>query len=473
MKKPYYYLERVITSRLTMARANSPHILQGVFAINKPTIEKPKDPMDHMSSQKVLDEVSAQFDRSKTFQPLLEEQQRSVRDWKRQNGRRPKGPNRAKKVKIGHGGTLDPLATGILVVGIGNGTKSLSKFLGGCFKTYEATVLFGAASDSFDVCGKILKRGHYSHITKELIEKTLDVYRGKHMQKPPIFSAIKVNGKKMYEYAREGKEIPDLDERPVEISELELLEFMPGGTHGQKYILENASAEPEAPEEMKANADNLIEASLSKITKEYRDARRAESSKTDDAAESGDLKRKRDGEEDQTSTGEPPIKKTRADEPTETTATDGTQAPAARIRITASSGFYVRSFLHELAIAMDSIAVMTALKRTKQANFELGKNVLEWEELKAGEEVWGPKVQQYIGEWMRSEEESGEVQVKPTQWAKWDSRGEKVEAKFAEQKSERRPSQERERRSRSPEKKREEQKTARQELDDDDDFGDM
>ncbi|KAK8154489.1 trub family pseudouridylate synthase-containing protein [Phyllosticta citrichinensis] len=493
-----------------MARVNAPHVLQGVFAINKPTIEKPKDPMDHMSSQKVLDEISAQFNSSSTFQPLLEEQQKSVRDWRRQNNRRPKGPNRTKNVKIGHGGTLDPLATGILVVGIGNGTKSLSQFLGGCSKTYEATVLFGATSDSFDVCGKILKRGPYGHITKELIEKTLDVYHGKYTQKPPIFSAIKVNGKKMYEYAREGKEIPDLDERPVEVSELELLEFMPGGTHGQKYILENASAEPEAPEEMKANADKLVEASLSKITREYRAARRQEEpadKPTDDATASQDLKRKHDGEQDLDS--EPPTKKTHADDSASTTAattapdttstpsstvTDGTQAPAARIRITASSGFYVRSFIHELAVAMDSIAVMTALKRTKQAHFELGKNVLEWDELKAGEQVWGPKVRQYLWEWMDAEESNGDVTVREQgasrEWSgkqnerKWSGRDErKTKRESVERSWEKAASpprnQGRERRSKSPERRGEapatmtQQRSSKTELDDDDDWGDM
>ncbi|KAK8170603.1 pseudouridine synthase [Phyllosticta citribraziliensis] len=494
-----------------MARVNAPHVLQGVFAINKPTIEKPKDPMDHMSSQKVLDEVSAQFNSSSTFQPLLKEQQKSVKEWRRENNRRPKGPNRTKNVKIGHGGTLDPLATGILVVGIGNGTKSLSQFLGGCSKTYEATVLFGATSDSFDVCGKILKRGPYGHITKELIEKTLDVYRGKFTQKPPIFSAIKVNGKKMYEYAREGKEIPDLDERPVEVSELELLEFMPGGTHGQKYVLENASAEPEAPEEMKANADKLVEASLSKITREYRAARKQQNAQeepadksTDDAAASQDLKRKRDGEQDQDS--ELPTKKTHADDSASATAapdttsasssplTDGTQAPAARIRITASSGFYVRSFIHELAVAMDSIAVMTALKRTKQAHFELGKNVLEWDELKAGEQVWGPKVRQYLWEWMDAEESNGDVTVRE-QGASRPWNGEQSERKRAAQ-EERKPERERgnrgwekaaspprnqsrERRSKTPEKRGEapatttQQRSSKTELDDDDDWGDM
>ncbi|KAK7557529.1 pseudouridine synthase [Phyllosticta citricarpa] len=511
-------MNRLLTSQWKMASSNAPRVLQGVFAINKPTIEKPRHPQDHMSSQKVLDQISAQFNDSSTFQPLLEEQKRSVLEAKRQNGRRPRGPNRMTRVKIGHGGTLDPLATGILVVGVGNGTKSMAKFLAGCTKTYEATLLFGAASDTFDVCGKILKRGPYGHITKELIEKTLDVYRGKTRQKPPIFSALKVQGKPMYEYAREGREIPDLPERDVDVSELELLEFMPGGTHGYKYILENASDEPEAPEEMKANADKLIEATLSQVTKDYLASKRQQKAQEpgekptgEEAAPSADLKRKRDGEEDQDS--EPPTKKTHADESATTEApestspsatisppTDGTQAPAARIRITSSSGFYVRSLVHELAVAMDSLAVMAALKRTKQAKFELGKNVLEWDDLQAGEHAWGPKVRQSLEEWMDAGESDADRmsgpwrgqgpdqgQRSPRQW-QGQMKGEKERERARRsparnQSHERRQSWDRgqshERRSRTPEKKGEartpatEQQPGRVQLDEDDDWGEF
>ena len=76
------------------------------------------------------------------------------------------------KVKLGHGGTLDPLATGVLIVGAGRGTKCLSRFLE-CTKSYECVVLFGAATDSYDAVGKVVSRSEYAHVTRELVEENL------------------------------------------------------------------------------------------------------------------------------------------------------------------------------------------------------------------------------------------------------------------------------------------------------------
>lgn len=134
------------------------------------------------------------------------------------------------KVKLGHGGTLDPMATGVLIVGVGKGTKQLNKFLE-CTKTYECVVLFGAATDSYDAVGKVVGKRDYKHITKELVEKKLAQFRGKIQQKPSIFSALKVDGKAMYEYARAGGDIPEVAARPVEVHEMELVEWLEPGTH--------------------------------------------------------------------------------------------------------------------------------------------------------------------------------------------------------------------------------------------------
>ena len=134
------------------------------------------------------------------------------------------------KVKLGHGGTLDPLATGVLIVGVGRGTKLLPRFLE-CTKSYECVVLFGAATDSYDAVGKVVSRADHGHITRELVEERLHRFRGKIMQKPSVFSALKVDGKKMYEYAREGGDIPEVAARPVEVESLELVEWLEPGKH--------------------------------------------------------------------------------------------------------------------------------------------------------------------------------------------------------------------------------------------------
>ena len=145
------------------------------------------------------------FSRSPIFAPWLEAQKRSliIADAK---------PKHLKniKAKLGHGGTLDPMATGVLIVGMGKGTKCLQRFLE-CTKTYECVVLFGAATDSYDAVGKVVSKADYEHVTKELVEEKLAQFRGKIMQKPSVFSALKVDGKKMYEYARQQQDEGESD----------------------------------------------------------------------------------------------------------------------------------------------------------------------------------------------------------------------------------------------------------------------
>lgn len=119
--------------------------------------------------------------------------------------------------KIGHTGTLDPDATGVLPVCIGKGTR-LCSLLENHDKTYEAVLLLGLETDTQDISGKIVDKKNVS-VTEEQVLAVLDGFRGKIMQIPPMYSALKVNGKKLYEYAREGKVI-ERSPRPVEIYEL-------------------------------------------------------------------------------------------------------------------------------------------------------------------------------------------------------------------------------------------------------------
>ena len=132
------------------------------------------------------------------------------------------------------------MATGVLTIGVGKGTKVLQSFIE-CTKTYDAVVVFGGQTDTYDVTGKIISRGPYEHITKEMLEKALEPFRGKIEQMPPLYSALKMNGKPLYEYAREGKELPRaIEKRAVEVKELELMEFYPSGTHEYKLPAEEA-----------------------------------------------------------------------------------------------------------------------------------------------------------------------------------------------------------------------------------------
>lgn len=122
--------------------------------------------------------------------------------------------------KIGHTGTLDPMATGVLVLCIGNATK-LNEILTSKYKEYEAEVTLGILTDTLDITGNIVKE-EIALFNKEQIEVALQKIKGKYVQETPIYSAVKVNGKKLYEYARNGEEVV-LPKREVDIKEIELI----------------------------------------------------------------------------------------------------------------------------------------------------------------------------------------------------------------------------------------------------------
>lgn len=119
--------------------------------------------------------------------------------------------------KIGHTGTLDPDAEGVLPVCVGKGTK-LCSLLEEHDKTYRAVLLLGVETDTQDISGQILEQKPVS-VSEEQVLSALDQFRGEILQVPPMYSALKVNGKKLYEYAREGKTV-ERKARPVTISEL-------------------------------------------------------------------------------------------------------------------------------------------------------------------------------------------------------------------------------------------------------------
>lgn len=128
-----------------------------------------------------------------------------------------------KKIKVGHAGTLDPLATGVMIVCTGKATKRIDEFQYQT-KEYVATMALGATTPSFDLETAI--DAHYAteHITKELVEKTLSTFIGRIEQVPPAFSACKVNGDRAYELARKGIAV-ELKPKVLVIDEIELLSF--------------------------------------------------------------------------------------------------------------------------------------------------------------------------------------------------------------------------------------------------------
>lgn len=369
-------------------------------AINKPS---------GITSAQVLRDLQSKFTPSSFFAPWIEAQRAHLKQaWRRPNSKAHQKRSKLSnlQVKLGHGGTLDPSATGVLIVGIGQGTKELSKFLDGT-KTYEATVTFGAATDTYDGVGKVVGRRKWEHVTKESFEKALRRFHGDLMQKPPIFSALRMDGKRLYEYAREGKDPPrPIEARPVRVDELELVEWMEGGTHG--YVI----PQEEVAQEEKEAAMKLIDKETACTPEDF------DSETFDNSTNSPGAKRKHvvDDAEKAYSEEAPSPKRTKTvnrDEASEATPTPesttetaqtSSDPPAARIRMTVSSGFYVRSLCHDLGMALHSLAFMSSLVRTRQSIFELNKNVLEWDELSKGEASWASHVEKMLDDWNEQHE---------------------------------------------------------------------
>ena len=120
--------------------------------------------------------------------------------------------------KVGHCGTLDPAATGLLVLVLGKFTLLSQKFSGED-KVYDATLLLGQETDSGDTTGTVTARGDISGITEEMVRNKFTAFLGTQMQVPPMVSAVKIDGKKLYELAREGKEV-EREAREITIHEL-------------------------------------------------------------------------------------------------------------------------------------------------------------------------------------------------------------------------------------------------------------
>lgn len=391
-----------------------------IAAINKPM---------GMSSAQVIRDCQTQFNTSKMFEPLISQEVSRRSRESRSEFRRRGAYARELKVKLGHGGTLDPLATGVLILGVGRGTKQLQSFLG-CKKTYETVVLFGVSTDTYDRVGRVLKRAPYDHITRKMVEDALGSFRGKFQQMPPLYSALKMNGKPLYEYAREGKPIPrEIQTREVEVTEIELVEWMEPGTHNHRWPTEEASSAEQTVAEQVWRAEKQQQ-SMKKLTdeeeREEQSAfeahvsfkRKAEERQDELVIDAPGHKRRRQFKEPPMMSGAlgslpetslvtnkggkgsnliPPPPPANTPPPW-----DGKGPPAAKIRLTVSSGFYVRSFCHDLGEKVGSRAVMAELCRSQQGGFKVGTpTILEYEDLDKGEEVWGPQVARLLSDWAK------------------------------------------------------------------------
>lgn len=214
-----------------------------------------------------------------------------------------------KKIKVGHAGTLDPLATGLLIVCVGKATK-IAEELQSQEKEYIATIEFGATTPSFDLEQEIDAYYPFKHITEEMVHNALKEFEGEQLQVPPLFSAKVVDGLRAYEYARAGEEVK-LRKSLINIAGIELLSFT------------EASAENQESEEKEE------EESIQEISPGGKYYYHHSSSKS-----------------------------------------DGTR-PYATIKVRCSKGTYIRSLARDLGCTLGSGGYLTALRRTASGDFVL------------------------------------------------------------------------------------------------------
>lgn len=137
--------------------------------------------------------------------------------------------------KVGHAGTLDPDATGVLVLGVGRATRLL-RYVTALGKTYEATVVFGESTDTCDAAGRIVEVWDMSDLTESAARQAASGFLGEIYQVPPMVSALKVGGRRLHELAREGRTVPR-EPRRVEIRRLELTGFSPGARPSARFTV--------------------------------------------------------------------------------------------------------------------------------------------------------------------------------------------------------------------------------------------
>lgn len=338
------------------AASTSARPLSGIFGINKPS---------GPTSMSLLDELKPLFATSPLFADADGKRPNDNNSRKRGKfggkGRGKWAGGVAGAPKIGQGGTLDPLADGVLVVGVGSGTKQLQKYLD-CTKEYRSTGLLGSATTSYDSCDPILTRKPYDHVTPQSIADLLPNFTGTVSQIPPLYSAVRIDGKRLFEYARENLPLPrPIEPRNVTIHELRLVDWLEPGKHSFK------EPEREVPPEDKALVGRVLDMAGRK--EGQTDTVKQEQAGQDNPESPAPVtswKRLSTAKDAAVAAST-----TQSDQAGSAQDIDAKGPPAFVLEMTVSSGTYVRSIVHDLAIAAGSAAHVQTLTRTRQGEWSI------------------------------------------------------------------------------------------------------
>lgn len=229
-----------------------------------------------------------------------------------------------KRLKVGHAGTLDPLASGVMIICTGKATKNIDQLQAGT-KEYIATLRLGCTTASFDAEHPVDATYPTAHITREMVEQTLKCFLGSIMQIPPVYSACKVEGRRAFDYVRQGEEV-ELKAKELVIDEIELLDL---------HLPEQALCSPHATEvaSMAREGVSIKESMGRKQLLEDAEQAAAETPSVD------------------------PI--------------DPDKCPYMQIRVVCSKGTYIRALARDIGKALNSGAYLIGLRRTRVGDCSL------------------------------------------------------------------------------------------------------
>lgn len=326
------------------------------------------------------------------------------------HGGKQKGGNR-NPLKIGHGGALDPFATGVLAIGVGAGTKLLGDMTHSTDKEYVATVFMGYETTTCDREGNVVKSDDSSHITVEKIERALNKFRGDIKQFPPVYSSVSVDGMRLWDYARNGIRVPYIPSRDCHVSKLELVspvisthEYAPLGMANAeeqtvaagvaKIKLEGGDMTREEYERSKKGQPVLSNKKLKKNKKRKYDAEEVAAVVRDpvpDVEETRPHEKSLEEREkeynEKLNQEEVNIYNKYAKEQLDK-GTFKPKTPVFQIRATVSSGTYIRQLANDICEELGVSGHLVELRRTTQGDFGL-ENCFPLDMImKQPEEMW-------------------------------------------------------------------------------------